>query len=63
MTDSRETPGLTTAKALLKARKGPPDDADRPRPPSQQPKVLPGQIDIFGHVHGLPGTREEKTAA
>jgi hypothetical protein len=47
-------PGVAEARRLLKARKGPPTDADRPQRLSKPPRVLPGQIDIFGHVHGRP---------
>ena len=50
--DSRERPALAHARRLLKARKGPPTEADRPQRPSKRPRVLDGQIDIFGDVHG-----------
>jgi hypothetical protein len=46
-------PSLTEAWRLLGARKGPPSESDRPPGPSQPPRVLPGQIDIFGVTHGL----------
>jgi hypothetical protein len=47
-----ERPAIAEARRLLKARKGPPTDADRPQRPSKPPRVLYGQIDIFGHVQG-----------
>jgi hypothetical protein len=36
---------------MLNAQKGPPSKDDVPRRPSKPPRVLDGQIDIFGHVH------------
>lgn len=36
---------------MLKADKRPPTEADRPRQLSKPPRVLDGQIDIFGQVH------------
>ena len=57
--EHRERPGIAEARRLLKARKGPPTDAERPLRPSKPPRVLDGQIDIFGHVHG----GEEKPVA
>ena len=50
--DSREHPALAQARKLSKARKGPPTDADRPERPSKPPRVLDGQVDIFGRVYG-----------
>jgi hypothetical protein len=49
---SEERPAMAEARRLLKARKGPPTENDRPQRPSKPPRVLDGQIDIFGHVHG-----------
>jgi hypothetical protein len=46
-----ERPAITEARRLLGARKGPPTEADAPRRSSQLPRVLPGQIDIFGTTH------------
>jgi hypothetical protein len=63
VTDSRELPGMTDAKRALTARKCPPDEDDRPRRASRPAKVLPGQVDIFGRVHGLPEKRDEETGA
>jgi hypothetical protein len=48
----RELPGLADARRMVNAPKGPPIDTDRPQRPSKPPRVLEGQIDIFGHVHG-----------
>jgi hypothetical protein len=56
-------PGLREARRLCTARKGPPSEFDRPQPRSHRPKVLPGQIDIFGNVHGLPQERDEEPDA
>jgi hypothetical protein len=50
--DHRQSPGLAEARRMLAARKGPPTEADRPQRASKPPRVLDGQIDIFGHVHG-----------
>jgi hypothetical protein len=50
--DSREHPALSHARRMLKADKRPPTEADRPRRPSKPVRVLDGQIDIYGHVHG-----------
>jgi hypothetical protein len=44
--DWRELPGMTEARRLLAARKGPATEADRPRE-SQRPRVVPGQLDLF----------------
>ena len=66
--DSREHPALGHARRLLKADKRPPTEADRPNRPSKPPRILDGQIDIFGHVHGgdvqpqLGGDEEEPAA-
>jgi hypothetical protein len=48
----KERPGLSEARRMLAARKGPPTESDRPRRPSHPPRVLPRQIDIHGTVHG-----------
>jgi hypothetical protein len=45
--------GLTEARRQLGARKGPPTDADAPRRQSHPPRVLPGQIDVYGVTHGF----------
>lgn len=45
-------PSLLEAQRLAKARPGPPSAYDAPpvRPlPGPKPKVLPGQLDIFGN--------------
>jgi hypothetical protein len=50
---SKEHPGLSAARRMLGARKGPPTEADSPRRESRPPRVLPGQIDVYGVTHGL----------
>ena len=52
--------GIARARQLLTARKGPPTEADKPRRPSQPPRVLPGQIDIHGTTHGLVESAAER---
>jgi hypothetical protein len=49
--NSREHPALAHARRMLKADKRPPIEADRPRQLSKPPRVLDGEIDIFGQVH------------
>jgi hypothetical protein len=46
---------------LARLDKRPPTEADRPRQPSQPPRVLAGQTDIYGVTHGLaePTSEEE----
>ena len=50
---SRRNAALYEAERALKKRKGPASDADRPYVPIPGPraKVLPGQLDIYGHEH------------
>jgi hypothetical protein len=43
---SREHPAITEARRFLRARKGPPNDDDRPRRKSRPPRVLDGQLSI-----------------
>lgn len=50
----QEHPAVAEARRLLKARKGPPTEADRPVRVSRPRKPLPGQLDIVGRTHGLP---------
>ena len=52
--------GIAHARQLLKARKGPPSEADRPRRPSRPPRVLPGQVDIHATTHGLDEDADEQ---
>lgn len=33
---------------LRGVRKGPPSEADRPRPKERRPRQIPGQLDLFG---------------
>ncbi len=49
----KRNPALYEAERALKKRKGPPSAADRPYVPipGPKPKVLPGQLDIYGHEH------------
>jgi hypothetical protein len=47
----KESSGISIARRLFKARKGPPTEADGPGRPSNPPRVLDGQIDIFGRIH------------
>jgi hypothetical protein len=46
-------PAVKQTYRLLKARKGPATDDDRPRRKSQPPQVIPGQLDLDGNAHGL----------
>jgi hypothetical protein len=41
----------SAAKQLLKARTGPPSEDDAPRRRARGPRVLDGQIDIYGAEH------------
>jgi hypothetical protein len=54
-------PALRTTIALLRARKGSPVEADHPRHRRRPrlPQPLPGQLDIFGRVHGDDRRDEE----
>lgn len=51
---NNDHPAVREARRLLGARKGRPSDSDRPLRTSHPPRVLPGQLDIFGNVHGGP---------
>jgi hypothetical protein len=51
---TEERPAMAEARRLLKARKGPPTENDRPQRPSKPPRVLDGQIDLYGRVHEAP---------
>jgi len=53
--DWRELPGMTEARRLLGARRGPPTEADRPQPSSRGRRQLPGQLTF----DGLARRREE----
>jgi hypothetical protein len=51
-------PGLRVAIRMLKARKGPVKEDDRPpvKPlPGRKPRILPGQLDFFGQEHDGAG--------
>jgi hypothetical protein len=56
-----ERPALSEARRLAEADKRPPTYADTPRRGSRPPRVLPGQIDVYGVTHGLDedGYREQ----
>jgi hypothetical protein len=58
--DSRELPGMTEAKRLLGARRGPPTDADRPHRASQAPRPLAGQLSIFGAGNAAEAARPKE---
>jgi hypothetical protein len=47
-------PALAETLRLLRKQRRPPTEADRPfrPPPGPKPKVLHGQIDLWGRVHG-----------
>jgi hypothetical protein len=47
----KEHPAITEARRLLRARKGVPTEADRPKPASKPPRVLPGQLALFETTH------------
>jgi hypothetical protein len=42
---------VSAARQLLKARTGPPSEEDAPRLSGRGPRVLDGQIDIYGIEH------------
>jgi hypothetical protein len=42
---------VSAAKQLVKARTGPPSEDDTPRRQGRGPRVLDGQIDIYGTEH------------
>jgi hypothetical protein len=47
--------GMADALRARKLRKGLPAEKDAPPPsvfPGTRPKVLPGQLDVFGREHG-----------
>jgi hypothetical protein len=44
--DDQASPTLREAIKMLKARKGPPTDEDRPRRRSASARVLPGQLSV-----------------
>jgi hypothetical protein len=56
----KELPGLREARRMRAARRGPPSEYDRPQHPSLPPRVLPGQVDIFGTTHGLEAADERQ---
>ena len=58
--EHRELPGLAEARRLLKARKGAPTEADRPRRQGKPPRVHDRQLDIFGHTHRVNGAAEQE---
>ena len=59
MTTGKSTnPSLLNAMALQKGRKGPATEADRPKVQGKPPRVLPGQVDLFGRIHGTDDTVE-----
>jgi hypothetical protein len=48
-------PGLREAIRMLKARKGPATEDDRPRRPERPPRVLSGQLDLDGNEYRPKG--------
>jgi hypothetical protein len=46
-------PGVRIATRMLRARKGPATEVDRPQRRGTPTRVLPGQLDIYGQVHGV----------
>jgi hypothetical protein len=50
--DTRESPAMTAARRALRARRGPPGEADAPRPstfPGKKVDPIPGQLDLAGN--------------
>ena len=56
----RALPGMTEAKRLLGARRGPATDADRPHRESRARKQIPGQLSIFGAGNAAEAARPKE---
>jgi hypothetical protein len=57
--DWRELPGMTEARRLLAARKGPATEADRPVRESRRPRVVPGQLTLPAMPPGVAERSEQ----
>jgi hypothetical protein len=57
--DWRELPGMTEARRLLAARKGPATEADRPLRESRRPRVVPGQLTLPAMPPGVAERSEQ----
>jgi hypothetical protein len=59
MSRGSQRAAITEARRLLRAREGPPTEADRPRHNGRLPRVLDGQLDLEGRIHRADGSLEE----